>query len=156
MAAQVSKKHNTVLVQTTIKQAIKTGFKPTYFHSDQGTEFMARECTSLLENYGIKVSVSKIASPWENGYKESFFGRFKEEFGDFNRFDHVGELIEEIYSRIHYYNYHRRHTAFKVAPAVYAQQLSDSCHTKRGAWQTYNSKWEGYNGKKNKKYENVL
>lgn len=133
MAARVGKKHNAQLVKTTINQALQTGLKPTYFHSDQGTEFMARENTSLLEANGIQVSVSNLASPWENGYKESFFGRFKEEFGDFNRFDHVGELIEEIYSKIHYYNYRRRHSAFKVAPAVYAKQLLDTCHHKRGA-----------------------
>lgn len=133
MAAQVGKHHDAGLVKTTIKQALKTGVRPTYFHTDQGTEFMARENTSLLEKHGIKVSVSKLASPWENGYKESFFGRFKDEFGDFNRFEHVGELIEEIYSKVHYYNHRRRHTAFKVAPAVYAKQLSDSRLEKKGA-----------------------
>lgn len=133
MAAQVGKHHNAQLVKTTILQALKTGVKPKYFHSDQGTEFMARENTNLLENNGIQVSVSKLASPWENGYKESFFGRFKDEFGDFNRFNHIGELIEEIYSKVHYYNHRRRHTAFKVAPAVYAKQLSDKGHHKRGA-----------------------
>lgn len=133
MAAQVGKHHDARLVETTILQALKTGVNPTYFHTDQGTEFMAKQNTSLLEQHGIQVSVSNLASPWENGYKESFFGRFKDEFGDFNRFNHIGELIEEIYSKIHYYNHHRRHTAFKVAPAVYAKQLSDSGHQKRGA-----------------------
>lgn len=133
VAAQVGRKHNALLVKSTILQAIKTGVKPSYFHTDQGTEFMARENTMLLESHGIRVSVSKKASPWENGYKESFFGRFKEEFGDFNRFDHAGELIEEIYAKIHYYNHRRRHTALKVAPAVYAKLLSDKGHQKRGA-----------------------
>lgn len=133
MAVQVGKHHDAQLVKTTILQALKTGIKPTYFHTDQGAEFMARENTGLLEQHGIQVSVSKLASPWENGYKESFFGRFKDEFGDFDRFDHVGELIEEIYSKVQYYNQRRRHTAFKVAPAVYAKQLSDNGHHKWGA-----------------------
>lgn len=129
----MSKKHDAQLIKTTIHQALKTGFKPIYFHSDQGTEFMAKICTDFLEKNKIKVSVSDKASPWQNGYQESFFGRFKEEFGDFNRFNHVGELIEEIYSQINYYNYRRRHTALKVAPAVYAKLLSDNGHQKRGA-----------------------
>lgn len=133
MAVQVGKKHDARLVQTTINQALRTGVKPTYFHCDQGNEFMAKECTKLLEDRGIHVSVSKLASPWENGYKESFFGRFKDEFGDFNRFNHIGELIEEVYSKVYYYNYRRIHTAFKVAPAVYAKQLLDSGLEKRGA-----------------------
>jgi len=132
IAAQVGKKHNAQLVRRTILQALMAGYRPVYFHSDQGTEFMARECTSLLEGLGIKVSVSHTASPWENGYKESFFGRFKDEFGDFGRFDHIGELVEEIYAQIHYYNHRRRHTALKMAPAVYAKLLTDNCLEKRG------------------------
>lgn len=113
-------------------QALKTGAKPTYFHTDQGTEFMAKLCTNFLEENQIKVSVSDKASPWQNGYQESFFGRFKEEFGDFNRFSHIGELIEEIYSQINYYNNDRIHTALKMPPATFAATFMDSCHQKRG------------------------
>lgn len=36
MAAQVGKHHDAKLVKTTINQALKTGIKPTYFHTDQG------------------------------------------------------------------------------------------------------------------------
>jgi hypothetical protein len=67
-----------------------------------------------------------------DGYQKSFFGRFEEEFGDINRFETDGELIEEIYARIHYYNYGRIHTAIKMPPAIYAQQLSDNLSRKRG------------------------
>lgn len=133
MAAQVGKHHDSDLVLTTIKQAIKLAI-PKYFHCDQGTEFMAKRCTDYLEKYGVCISVSDAGSPWQNGYQESFFGRFKEEFGDFNRFDHVGELIEEIYSQIYYYNFKRRHTAFKVSPVEFAvSKYSDYCLHKRGA-----------------------
>lgn len=123
VTAQVSRKHDSLLIHHTIKQALATGRKPEYFHSDQGTEFMAEICTNLLEANKIKVSVSATASPWENGFNESFFGRFKEEFGDFNRFEHVGQLIEEVYSQVHYYNYQRIHTSLKMSPKNYAQTL---------------------------------
>ena len=133
MAVQVGKQHNAQLVLTTLKQALKLNV-PQYFHSDQGTEFMARICTDYLEKYGVGVSVSDAGSPWQNGYQESFFGRFKEEFGDFNRCNHIGELIEEIYSQVYYYNFKRRHTAFKVSPVDYAaSKYSDYCLHKRGA-----------------------
>jgi putative transposase len=94
---------------------------------------MARVVTHYLELQGIKISVSKKASPWENGYQESFFGRFKEEFGDFNRFETDGELIEEIYHRVHYYNNDRIHTAIKMPPVVYAKLISDNLSHKRGS-----------------------
>ena len=41
--------------------------------------------------------MSDKASPWQNGYQESFFGHFKLEAEDLNRFESLGELIEYIY-----------------------------------------------------------
>ncbi len=97
------------------------------FHSDQGTEFMAQRCTDYLEQLGIQISVSDVASPWQNGYQESFFGRFKEESGDPNRFESISEMIEAVYHQIHYYNYARINTALKMPPSKYAaQDFSDS------------------------------
>jgi putative transposase len=63
-----------------------------------------------------EVSVSDKASPWQNGYQESFFGRFKKEFGDINRFETTGEMIEAIYQYINYYSTKRIHTALKINP----------------------------------------
>lgn len=121
MAAQVGKHHNQQLILKTLHQAFDaTDQLPQYFHSDQGTEFMAKAVTDEVEAKGIQVSVSAKGSPWENGYKESFYGRFKEEFGDINRFKSDSELIEEIYAKVHYYNYERRHTAHRVPPMTFA------------------------------------
>jgi putative transposase len=101
VAAEVGKKHDSVLTLRVIQQAITTTKQtPEIFHSDQGTEFMAKSCTEYLERVGVKISASDKASPWQNGYQESFFGRFKDEIGDINRFETVGELIEEIYITI--------------------------------------------------------
>ena len=128
LSAWVGKHHDAALVVSCLKQAIMTaGCLPTYFHTDQGREFMAQVVTHYLELQGVQVSVSDKASPWQNGYKESFYGRLKEEFGVINRFETDGELIEEIYARIHYYNHDRIHTALKMPPAVYAKQLLRQC-----------------------------
>jgi len=122
LSCQVGKHHNSKLILTTIEQAIsKTHTTPTIFHTDQGTEFMAKSTTDYLESRNITVSVSAKASPWQNGYKESFFGRFKDEFGDINRFNTPGELIEEIYCQIQYYNTRRIHRNLKAPPATYAK-----------------------------------
>ena len=77
---------------------------------------MAKIVTDYLELRGVKISVSAKASPWQNGYKESFFGHFKDEFGDINRFETSGALIEEIYGQIHYYNFDRIHRSLKMSP----------------------------------------
>ena len=123
VAQQVGKRHDSQLVLTTLKQAFERHIQPAIFHSDQGSEFMAERCTDYLEQRGVQVSVSDVASPWQNGYQESFFGRFKDEFGDPNRFDSTGAFIAAIYQHAHYYNYHRIHTALKMPPAVYARTL---------------------------------
>jgi len=126
VAAQMGKHHNSELVFQTIRQAIiLTKETPEIFHSDQGTEFMAKVCTDYLEALSTKISVSDKASPWQNGYQESFFGKFKDEIGDLNRFETVGELIEAVYQQIHYYNYDRIHTKLKMPPAVYAQLVKE-------------------------------
>jgi len=122
LAQQVGKFHNAALILAVIKQAITTtGHTPTYFHTDQGKEFMAKRVTDYLELHGIQVSVSAKASPWQNGYKESFFGHFKDEFGEINRFPTVGAFIEEIYSQIHYYNFERIHRSLKMSPVEYTR-----------------------------------
>lgn len=125
LAVQISKHHNHQLILSTINQAmIKTKTLPLIFHTDQGTEYMAGEVIDFLETKGVNISVSDKASPWQNGYQESFFGRFKAEFGDFNRFDTIPELIEAIYIYVRYYNQDRIHKSLKMPPAVYALQFS--------------------------------
>ncbi len=135
LSSQVGKFHDAVLIISVIKQAIlATGNVPTYFHTDQGKEFMAQAVTDYLELKGVNVSVSAKASPWQNGYKESFFGHFKDEFGEIERFDTAGELIEEIYSQIHYYNFQRIHRSLKMSPVKYALlHFPEYCLQKRGA-----------------------
>jgi putative transposase len=128
MAYRIGKHHDSQLVLATIQQALATGLKPSIFHSDQGNEFMADRCTHYLRQQAIQISVSDVASPWQKGHQESFYGRFKDEFGDMNRFDGVGEFFESIHHQIHYYNHHRIHTALKMPPAAFAAHaFSDTC-----------------------------
>lgn len=126
LGVDISNQHDSTLALNTIRQAINVNRIPEVFHSDQGSEFMAGIVTSYLEGFGVKVSVSDTGSPWQNGYKESFFGRFKEENGDLNRFESLGELIEEIYSYINYHNNHRIHTALKMSPAEFKRRFQDA------------------------------
>lgn len=133
IATRIGKRHDSSLVLATMKQALATGHTPAIFHSDQGTEFMAQVCTDYLEQRGVQISVSDVASPWQNGYIESFFGRFKQEFGDINRFETAGEMLAAVYQHIYYYNHRRIHTALRMPPAVFAAQaVVDPCLQKLG------------------------
>lgn len=124
LAARVGGSHNKELTLGVIKIAVaETEELPQIFHSDQGREYMARACTEYLEDLGIKVSVNDKGSPWQNAYQESFFGKFKVEVGDFSRFETAGELVEEIYSYISYYNNFRIHTALKMPPTQFLESF---------------------------------
>jgi hypothetical protein len=58
-------------------------------------------------------------APWCNGSQESFFGRFKVEFGDFDRFDTFAELLEALYDMLHYFSNLRIKTKLKMPPVEF-------------------------------------
>lgn len=109
--------HSQELVIGALLDALsRSGSVPQYFHSDQGSEYRAEQSLAMLAEAGINVSMSPKASPWRNGAQESFFGRFKVEFGDPNRFASLPELVEAIYAQIAYYNNERIHTRLRTSP----------------------------------------
>ncbi len=61
-------------------------------------------------------------SPWCNGSQESFFGRFKVEFGDFHRFDTLADLLEALYEQLDYFSNRRIKTKLKMAPAQFRER----------------------------------
>ena len=129
----LSNHHDSDLVLKTLKEAIlKTQKSPIIFHSDRGREFLSENCISYLETQGVKISVSDPGSPWQNGWSESFFSRFKTEFGDFNRFETLGELIEYIFSYISYYNNTRIQIKLKMSPYQFKLQHVESVLEKWG------------------------
>ncbi len=96
---------------------------PVIFHSDNGSEYIAASFVSVLRQFGITISRSHPGCPWENGYQESFYGKFKVDLADPNRFRSLGELVAEIYCTIWTYNHTRIHSALKMPPLVFAQKF---------------------------------
>jgi putative transposase len=117
----VSSRHTKEIVLEALLDAIKTlNGIPRIVHTDQGSEYCSQENISFLESLGIQISMSKKASPWENGYQESFYNNFKTDLGlEFDRFATMGELIEGIHQTIHYYNTQRIHTTLKMTPQAF-------------------------------------
>ena len=114
--------HNTELVKEALLYALLHYPKPDILHSDQGREYTAKEYINLVNVVGIKLSMSHKSCPWENGYQESFYSQFKVDLGNPHRFDNLGELVWNIYKRIHIYNQFRIHTKLKMPPAAYARR----------------------------------
>lgn len=92
---------------------------PTIFHSDNGKEYTAKVFVATLESTGTLISRSHPGCPWENGYQESFYDKFKIDLGDPSRFKSLGELVAEVYRLIWVYNHTRIHSALKMPPAEF-------------------------------------
>lgn len=114
--------HSVSLVMAALLSAINRHPHPYIIHSDHGSEYTSKEYVSLNTELGITMSMSKKASPWENGYQESFYDKFKVDLGDPNRFKNLGELVYAIYQTIHSYNNQRIHTVLKMPPAIFAER----------------------------------
>lgn len=115
--------HTTDLISNALLQAMIARPKaPRILHSDQGSEYVSQEYTSLVKSLNIQQSMSRKASPWENGYQEGFYSQFKLDLGEPSRFDNLGELTYNIYRAIYIYNHCRIHTALKMPPAKFAKK----------------------------------
>lgn len=122
----ISVRHDTALVLKALMHAIeRTGTIAIFLHSDQGSEYDAKEYADYVLKKGMIMSMSHKGHPWENGFQESFYGKFKVDLGDMNRFDTLEELIEEIYQTIYYYNNQRMHTSLKTAPILFKKQYEN-------------------------------
>lgn len=53
---------------------------PSHIRSDNGSEFTAKEVRGWLARLGVRTLYIEPGSPWENGYIESFNGKFRDEF----------------------------------------------------------------------------
>jgi len=114
--------HSTALIMQAIVSALMDHPKPDIIHSDQGSEYTSKLYEDFCDSSGIQISMSNKGSPWQNGYQESFYDKFKIDLGDPNRFETLGELVYEIYHTIYVYNTSRIHTALKMSPREFAKK----------------------------------
>lgn len=133
---KLGSRHTSELVKAALLDTIhRTGCAPRIIHSDQGSEYQSYDYTSLVKSYDIKISMSAKASPWQNGFQESYYCGFKEDLGAINGVNDLGVLAERIHHTINYYNKHRIHTALKMPPREFfkqSQKLRDAKLLKQG------------------------
>jgi transposase InsO family protein len=64
---------------TWLQKAIEQHGAPEYLRSDNGSEFIAKIVQRWLAEQRIKTIYIEPSSPWQNGFEESFHGRFRDE-----------------------------------------------------------------------------
>lgn len=126
VGACVLTNHSGALVVQALVSALMDHSKPDIIHSDQGSEYTGEIYTDFCISSGMQISMSEKGSPWQNGYQESFYDKFKIDLGDPSRFDSLGELVYEIYHTIYVYNTTRIHTALKMSPREFAKKFGSS------------------------------
>ena len=122
----VSLRKGAPLVIQALYNALLYHRHPEIFHSDNGKEYEAQVFVAILLGLGVLISRSHPGCPWENGYQESFYGKFKLDLGDPNRYRTLGELVAAIYRTIHYYNTERIHSALKMPPREFARRQKEA------------------------------
>ncbi len=121
----LSTNHRTDLIITALTRAIAKHNTPEIIHSDQGSEYRSMEYQNLLKANNIVPSNSTKSSPWQNGYQESFYGKFKQEL-ELNKLPKdstFADIYNYIANQIDYYNNYRIHTTISDIPSKFRQQF---------------------------------
>lgn len=130
LAIRVDRKIKANDVIDTLSDLFITRGIPRFIRSDNGPEFVAELLRTWLHNLGVTTAFIEPGSPWENGYIESFNGKFRDELLNREVFDTVMEarVVTEQW-RIHY-NTIRPHSSLGYKPpapeAFYPRQFANA------------------------------
>jgi putative transposase len=116
LAIRVARKLSSTDVIDVLADLFLAHGTPAHIRSDQGPEFIAEAVKAWIAGVGAKTAYIEKASPWENGYVESFNGKLRDELlnGEvFNTLREAQVLIEEW--RRHY-NRVRPHSSLGYRP----------------------------------------
>lgn len=121
-----------------LKKAIEEHGAPAYLRSDNGSEFIAQTVQRWLAEKQIKTIYIEPASPWQNGFVESFHGRFRDECLNREQLWTLTEarVVIEDYRR--QYNHHRPHSKLGYQSPVHFAQTARPSSSTAGAGQTEN------------------
>ncbi len=112
-------------VKLTLQYLFAVRGAPEHIRSDNGPEFVAREIQRWLDQAAVRTLYIAKASPWENGYVESFNGKLRDELLDRELFVGLDEARYVLDEWRNEYNHRRPHSGIKwQTPAAYAATLT--------------------------------
>jgi transposase InsO family protein len=78
-------------------------------HSDRGIQYCSQAYVKLLQDYGIKISMTENGDPLENAVAERINGIIKEEYLDNYTIDTIAEAKDLLQETVWLYNNERPH-----------------------------------------------
>ena len=104
-------------------RAIREHGAPEHLRSDNGPEFIAKAVQQWLRDNGVKTLHIDPGSPWQNGFVESFHGRFRDECLNREQLHTLTEARVVIEDCRRDYNRHRPHSRLgHLSPVRFARQ----------------------------------
>ncbi len=92
-------------------------------HSDQGWHYRHKTYVAMLQEKGIRQSMSRKGNCYDNAVMENFFGHLKSELLYLQEFESMEHFKQELMEFIDYYNNRRIKARLKgLPPALHRQQ----------------------------------
>lgn len=92
-------------------------------HSDQGWHYQHKQYQRMLQEKGIRQSMSRRGNCLDNAVIENFFGLLKSELLYLQTFESMEHFKQELVDYLDYYNNRRIKAKLKgLPPAIYRQQ----------------------------------
>ena len=113
---EVSDRNDGDLVRAALYKAAQTrqGFLNEYLivHSDRGSTYAGKKHRDLIEDLGLKQSMSALGNCYDNAAMESFYGRYKTSSVGKHVFADLEALRANVFEYIEcYYNTYRKHSS---------------------------------------------
>jgi transposase InsO family protein len=116
LAIRVARQLSSAAVIDVLADLFITRGVPAHIRSDQGPEFVADAVKGWIEGVGAATAFIEKASPWENGYVESFNGKLRDELLRVEVFHTLREAQVLIEQWRRHYNTVRPHSALGYRP----------------------------------------
>ena len=116
LAIRVDRKITASEVIDTLADVFIQRGTPDFIRSDNGPEFVADLIRQWLKELGVQTAFIEPGSPWENGYIESFNGKFRDELLNGEIFDTLAEAKVVVEQWRKQYNTIRPHSALGYRP----------------------------------------
>ena len=101
------------LVLKALKQALIHRKPPAgvVHHSDRGSQYTSKALKLLADDYGVQISMGRVANAYDNAVAESFFHTLKTELVYFCSYRNLEEATLSIFHYVYgFYNQRRRHS----------------------------------------------
>ena len=106
----------------------------TIIHSDQGSHYTSIKFRQLIDDFGLRQSMSRRGNCWDNAPQESFFGHMKTELKPYiSNWTTLTEAKQAIDDWMDYYNNERYQWELaKLSPNEYYEYITTGIYPLKG------------------------